>query len=74
MDETIKTAEDFETMLKEVLVGGNLGDADTLELLACQIQYVDTYDENGMLTRDRGLVVKLTNGSAFALTITKVVR
>lgn len=73
MDET-RTAEEFETILKEVLVGGGIGDAETLELLTAQIEYVDTYDENGMMTNDRGLVVKLTNGSAFAVTIQKVVR
>lgn len=74
MDEITRTAAELETILKEILIGGALGDADTLELFASQIGYVDTYEEAGMMTRDNGLVIKLTSGAAFALTITKVVR
>lgn len=67
----VRTPAQFETVLKDVLVGSGFGDADTLELLAAQILSVDTFQEFGMMTRDPGIVVRFANGVELALTIAK---
>lgn len=43
-----------------------LDEDEAPELADCK---VTTFDEAGVLTRDRGLVVRLANGSEFQLTI-----
>jgi len=54
-----KTGEEFEELLTEVLYRG------AREV----IRNIHSYKEVGMLTTDAGLLVKLTNGTAFAVTI-----
>ena len=58
------TKESFESYLAEVLEWA--ADEDGM------IESIETYDEAGILSQDRGLVVKMTDGrSEFQLTIVK---
>lgn len=58
------TAKEFEQMLMEVL----LDEADNVEGIAS----VTTFDEDGLMTRDRGLVIEMEDDSTFQMTIVKV--
>ena len=51
------TARDFERFLKEAIEEICREEGET-----CRVR---TYEETGVLTRDRGLVVKLRKGDAF---------
>ena len=51
---------EFETMLYELL---------QVEEAAREIVRVQTFEEAGLLTRNRGVVVRTANGSTFQITI-----
>jgi len=53
---------EFETVLYELIHG----DLDTYE-----IDRVQTFEEAGLLTRDRGVVVRTREGITFQVTIVK---
>ena len=53
---------EFETMLYELL---------QVEEAAREIVRVQTFEEAGLLTRNRGVVVRTVNGSTFQITIVK---
>ncbi len=46
-------------------------DADSAADLAVQIRHVLTFDEAGLLTRNEGLVIQMTDGAEFQITIVK---
>lgn len=56
-------AATIETFLQNLLVG------DPDEELLARIRSVPTFEDAGLLTRDRGLVLRMSNGAEFQLTI-----
>jgi len=60
---------DFQEDLQSVLQGD---DYDCLFGRGKSIESVVTYDDAGVLTRDRGLVVRMGDGSVFMITIVQV--
>ena len=61
----VSTERDFEEALKDILE-----DQDTLEEVAGpEVSSVDTFENAGILTRNRGLVIRLRNGAEFQVTI-----
>jgi uncharacterized protein YdeI (YjbR/CyaY-like superfamily) len=58
----ITDATDFEEAVAQLF-----RDSDDFEFP--QVRRVDTYEEAGMMTTDRGVVVTLRNGKTFTLTI-----
>ncbi len=66
MNSTIRTAADLEDALVRAL---NWGDNDAWEALEDGIRDVGAYSDHGILTRDRGLVVRMSNGAEFQVTV-----
>jgi hypothetical protein len=64
-DTMVRTEQDFEECLKDILL-----DQETLEAEdGPEVSQVDTFENAGILTRNRGLVVRLRNGAEFQLCI-----
>jgi hypothetical protein len=58
-----------EEALTDLILGGDLGITDD-EDLPVEADIIETYAEAGLLTRDKGLIVKLSDGRELHLTIT----
>ena len=62
--------KDFETGLAEILE--QVGDLDAQvysEITDVGIEYVRKYEDVGMLTNNKGVIVKMKDGSEFQMTI-----
>jgi hypothetical protein len=71
MTSTETTEQEFLENLQAFLEGGDVN-ADEPEFWERSgIKSVRTYEDAGMLTHNRGLVVTLVNGSQFQVTIVK---
>lgn len=61
-----RTERDMEQELASLLEGFNVMDDDETPV---GVARVSTFDDHGILTRNRGLIVRLDNGAEFQLTI-----
>lgn len=59
------TAANLEQFLQDTLIGAEDGDGWS------PIENVATYADQGVLTMDSGLIVRLADGSEFQITIVK---
>lgn len=67
MNEPIMAEDEFEEWLAEIIDEGD-------SALDNQIDEIKTFEEAGVMTLDKGLVVRLRNGQEFQLTITESTR
>jgi hypothetical protein len=64
-DTMVRTDREFEECLQAILL-----DQETLEAVdGPEVSQVDTFEHAGILTRNRGLVVRLRNGAEFQVEI-----
>jgi hypothetical protein len=69
----IEDHEHFESALKDMLDGGYDDDPTPWYTIDC-LSDVSTFEEAGVMTMERGLVVRLTNGAEFQITIVQSAR
>lgn len=62
------TEELMVKTLRDLLENGSTDQDDTEEVLA-QLQQVTTFDDEMMLTSNKGLVVRLDDGTEFQVTV-----
>jgi hypothetical protein len=65
---TIRTAEDLEDVMVRALCWQ---DADAFEAIEDGLRAAQSCADAGILTRDKGLVIRLANGAEFQLTIVR---
>jgi hypothetical protein len=64
-------AENAEAVLTTLLLDVNLpGIMDAEDGAPVEVNVIETYEESGLLTSDKGLVVQLSDGRELHLTIT----
>lgn len=61
--------QEFQNTIKDILE--MLDIFEEIEGIPIEIKNISTFDDVGLLTKNKGLVIKLTNGSEFQLTIVK---
>ena len=63
--------QDMERLLALLFAGSGMGETDAIDEAMATVVEVSTFAEVSMLTRDRGVVVRLVDGTEWALAITK---
>ena len=70
--EDVEEAEELEAQDLADIIAGLLegaGEEDLADELGGGVARTTTFEEAGLLTRDKGVVVRLANGQAFQITV-----